>query len=162
MPKTKVQVLADELWHAIEEDTGAEPSKSLLERTFAEFRDHAILQETDIETLKERAKTLREAIGLATTAVPDMVMQPDDPIGMMHKVVARVRYLIQELTVAKEAVFGDPCPRHQNVSSYMAGVRNWRESQTNHCYGCWLDAYTTSRRVDESSDEENPQTRGDA
>lgn len=35
----------------------------------------------------------RQAIGLMTTALPNMVMEPDDPISMAHKVVAEVERL---------------------------------------------------------------------
>jgi polyhydroxyalkanoate synthesis regulator phasin len=56
------------------------------------------------EKLEAEITTLREAIGLMTTAKPDMVMDVDDPIGMAHQVVkeadtlrARVKELEREV-----------------------------------------------------------------
>ena len=40
---------------------------------------------------------LRQAVGLATTAKPSMVMRPDDPIGMMQEIVAQTAALLAEI-----------------------------------------------------------------
>jgi hypothetical protein len=45
------------------------------------------------ELAQRREAELTQAIGLATTAVPTMVMDPADPVGMMQKVVARMSQL---------------------------------------------------------------------
>ena len=46
---------------------------------------------------KAKIDRLREAIGLATTAVPTMEMDVDDPIGMMHRVVNEIQRLREGL-----------------------------------------------------------------
>ncbi len=45
------------------------------------------------ERAQDQLSTMTQAVGLATTAVPTMVIDASDPIGMMHKVVDRVREL---------------------------------------------------------------------
>lgn len=57
-------------------------------------------EENVAEAARAEAEELRQAIGLATTAVPDMVMDIDDPIGMMQRVVAQA----ERLRVAVEAI----------------------------------------------------------
>ena len=42
----------------------------------------------EIRRLRGEASELRQAIGLATTAKPSMIIRPNDPIGMMQEVVA--------------------------------------------------------------------------
>jgi ribosomal protein L16/L10AE len=46
----------------------------------------------------------REAVGLATTAVPSMVMRADDPVGMMREVVKETEALREALEAAREAL----------------------------------------------------------
>lgn len=46
-----------------------------------------------IEQLQAEVSTLKQAIGLMTTAKPDLVMDPNDPIGMARAVVAEVERL---------------------------------------------------------------------
>ena len=48
------------------------------------------------ERLQEELSIMTQAVGLATTAVPDMEIDVTDPIGMMHKVVAEVARLREE------------------------------------------------------------------
>jgi hypothetical protein len=47
--------------------------------------------ERERDEARARTELLGQAVGLATTAVPDMEMNPDDPIGMMRQVVSRVQ-----------------------------------------------------------------------
>lgn len=47
----------------------------------------------EVERLTVTLSTMTQAVGLATTCVPAMVMDPDDPIGMMQRVCAEVERL---------------------------------------------------------------------
>jgi len=49
--------------------------------------------EARAEAAEAEVERWRQAVGLATTAVPDMVMDADHPIEMMHRVVAEVARL---------------------------------------------------------------------
>jgi predicted glycosyltransferase len=56
------------------------------------------------EKLESEIATLREAIGLMTTAKPDMVMDVDDPIGMAHQVVKEADTLRSRIALAEKVV----------------------------------------------------------
>ncbi|HRR41756.1 MAG TPA: hypothetical protein P5244_11040, partial [Syntrophales bacterium] len=51
----------------------------------------------EIDRLKAENEKYHQAIGLATTALPSMQIDPNDPVGMMHKVVAQITALRAEL-----------------------------------------------------------------
>ena len=59
---------------------------------------------------------LREAIGLATTAVPTMEMDAADPVGMMQRVVAEIDTLREQVEALEAA--------HQRVRSIILSVEN--------------------------------------
>lgn len=59
--------------------------------------------------LRAEIERLLQAIGLATTAVPDMVVDVTDPLGMMQRVVAEVdrqRAEIEKLRAERDALRG--------------------------------------------------------
>jgi len=63
-------------------------------------RDAAIRERNEARAEVER---LRQAVGLATTAVGDMVIDVENPIGMMQRVVAEVERLKAELAARQAA-----------------------------------------------------------
>ena len=67
-------------------------------------------QDSEIESLRARVAALEavlsamtQAVGLATTCVPSMEINPDDPIGMMHRVCAEFDALRAELDKRRAA-----------------------------------------------------------
>lgn len=58
--------------------------------------------EADKRAAEAELAKFRQAVGLATTAVPDMVMNADDPIGMMHRVVAERDKLAERVWVLEK------------------------------------------------------------
>lgn len=58
----------------------------------------------DLDVLEGEISTMTQAVGLATTAVPDMEIDVRDPIGMMHRVVATVTQLRADLATAQAQV----------------------------------------------------------
>lgn len=60
--------------------------------------------EADKRAIEAELAKFRQAVGLATTAVPDMVMNADDPIGMMHRVVAQRDKLAERMRQLEETL----------------------------------------------------------
>jgi len=54
----------------------------------------------EMAQLDKELSTLRQAVELATTAVPTMTMDADNPIRMMHRVVAETETLREQLRKA--------------------------------------------------------------
>lgn len=71
-----------------------------------------------ISEMKGNLAVLQQAIGLATTAVPDMVVDADKPIGMMRRVVEEVDRLRTRLAAA-EAENGRMRQRREGGRSVM-------------------------------------------
>lgn len=67
--------------------TTLEAATALIEALEA---DNALIRRDEAPVL-ERLARAEQAVGLATTAVPSMVMDPGDLVGMMQKVVAHVQ-----------------------------------------------------------------------
>jgi hypothetical protein len=93
----------------------------------------AKLRETEEENMR-----LREAIGLATTAVPDMQMDPNDPISMMRQVVARIAALERAA---------------QNALKHQDDPQDWVEKLWDAVHPNPLDAEGHVAEVQESRDE---------
>jgi len=53
----------------------------------------ALREHRNANALRSEVERLRVAVGLATTAVPTMEMDPDHPVEMMQRVVAEVERL---------------------------------------------------------------------
>jgi hypothetical protein len=68
------------------------------------WKAKAIRVSGEADALKQRASLLGEAVGLATTAVPDMEINPDDPVGMMRRVVETGEKAIRERDEALDDV----------------------------------------------------------
>jgi hypothetical protein len=56
----------------------------------------------ELAALRTQLEQAQQAIGLATTAVPTMEMDTNDPVGMMQRVVAEVTALKEALELAKD------------------------------------------------------------
>jgi hypothetical protein len=83
-------------------DLGAKLDCAL--RAVEMWKAKAIRVSGEADALKQRASLLGEAVGLATTAVPDMEINPDDPVGMMRRVVETGEKAIRERDEALDDV----------------------------------------------------------
>lgn len=77
---------------------------------------------------QEKITQWRQAIGLATTIVPDMVTDADDPVGIIHQVLERVSELSDlaatALTIIANA-HGGNWDLATEASGWKAAAERW-------------------------------------